>query len=234
MSVGGKETEVYKNRIMRKIWRNNGLTIVLLTIFILTLAGQWIAGGMDYNNEQKAHHLPQIGLVDYLATGHFWQATAENWESEFLQMGCFVIFTIFLYQKGSPESKDPDINEPVNVDPSKQPPRPNSPWPVKRGGFALWLYSHSLSLAFFGIFFFCFALHIVAGHYEYIHSEMLEGQPRSGVREYLSSGRFWFESMQNWQSEFLSLAAMVYLSVYLRQRGSAESKPVAAGHDDFE
>lgn len=208
--------------------RNFGLTVVLLVIFALTMAGQWYAGWKDYNDEQRTHHLPEVSGAQYLTTGHFWQATAENWESEFLQMSAFIVFTAFLYQKGSPESNDPDKAEPD--EPERSAHDPDAPWPVRRGGWVLKLYSHSLSIFFLLIFLFCFALHIFGGHKEYVHSQMLDGQPYPTVMEYVTSGRFWFESMQNWQSEFLSLAAMVYMSVYLRERGSAESKRVAAPH----
>lgn len=208
--------------------RNFGLTLVLLAIFAVTMCGQWLAGWKDYNDEQRAHHLQEVGCTEYLATGHFWQATAENWESEFLQMSAFIVLTTFLYQKGSPESNDPDKVEADTPVQSRN--DPTAPWPVRRGGWVLKLYSHSLSIFFLLVFVLCFALHVVGGHKEYVHSQMLDGQPAPSVMAYVTSGRFWFESMQNWQSEFLSLAAMVYMSVYLRERGSAESKRVAASH----
>jgi hypothetical protein len=219
---------------MKQVWRNNGLTIVLMIIFLGTLFGQARSGQCDYNAEQREHDLPTITLMQYLATGHFWQAVAENWESEFLQMAGFIVFTAFLYQKGSPESKDPNENDPVDEDPQTKRHDPSAPWPVRRGGVWLFLYSHSLSITFLAIFFISFGMHAIAGQKAYAHEEHLAGHPTPTLGEYVTSGKFWFESMQNWQSEFLSLAAMVFLSVYLRERGSAESKAVASPHDSHE
>jgi hypothetical protein len=155
---------------------------------------------------------------------------AENWESEFLQMAAFVLLTVFLFQKGSPESNDPDerSNTPDSHGAS------DAPWPARRGRIARWLYSHSLSILFIVLFLFSFGLHLVAGQKCLDDERRIAGQPPAGMRDYLASGRFWFESMQNWQSEFLSLAAMVYASVYLRERGSAESKSISSPHEAHE
>jgi hypothetical protein len=211
--------------------RNNGLTIVLMLTFLGTWIGQFAAGMRDHNQDQAQHGEPGLSAGAYLASGHFWQATAENWESEFLQMAMFVVLTCFLFQKGSPESKDPDGGpDPVDNDPGLERDRPEAPWPVRRGGAALWLYANSLSICFVLLFAFSFWLHARHGQREYNLEQLQHDQPPAGVLEYMGTSQFWFESFQNWQSEFLSLAAMVYLSVYLRQRGSAESKPVATPH----
>ena len=218
---------------MRQVFRNNGLTIVLVLLFLGTWVGQTFTGLKEHNNSQREHGAPPLGLGEYLTSGHFWEATAENWESEFLQMAMFVILTACLFQKGSPESKDPDGDEDaVDNDPALQRDRPNAPWPVRKGGVWLWLYSYSLSLAFAALFLISFWLHARHGARVYNEDELQHGGETVTTLGYMGTSRFWFESMQNWQSEFLSLAAMVYLAVYLRQRGSAESKPVATPHDE--
>jgi hypothetical protein len=215
-----------------RIFRNNGLTLVLMALFLLTWAGQFFAGHHAHNEEQRQHGDAEVGLWQYVGSGHFWQATAENWESEFLQMAAFVLLTVFLYQKGSPESKDPDGDDAVDNDPELKKYDDDVPGPVRAGGFALWLYSHSLSVCFLLLFIATFALHAAKGAEEYNQEQGQHDQPAVSALQFAGTSRFWFESMQNWQSEFLSLAAMVYLSVYLRERGSAESKPVATPHDE--
>lgn len=218
---------------MRRFLRDNGLSLVLMGVFLLTWFGQFLAGYYDHNQDQAQHDQPTITLMQYLQSGHFWEATAENWESEFLQMAMFVVLTCFLYQKGSPEAKDPDGDDPVDNDPRLQRNRPGAPWPVRKGGsFLLWAYSYSLSLCFALLFVISIALHGYHGARQYNQERIEHGEPTASVARYVGSSRFWHEALQNWQSEFLSLWAMVYLSVYLRQRGSAESKPVATPHDE--
>ena len=217
---------------MRRFFRNNGLSLVLLALFAFTMVGQTWTGLREHNETQRAHGESEISLGEYLGSGHFWEATAENWESEFLQMAMFVVLTAFLYQKGSAESKDPDEVDPVDNDPRLSSHDPNAPWPVRKGGFVLWLYSNSLSITFAALFIASFVIHGVKGAEEYNQDRIDHGEPPATAMQYMGSSRFWFESFQNWQSEFLSLLAMVYLSIYLRQHGSAESKPVATPHDE--
>ena len=217
---------------MRQLFRNNGLSIILFALFVFTMVGQTLTGLREHNQTQRDHGQPTEGLGRYLKGGHFWEATAENWESEFLQMAMFVVLTAMLYQKGSAESKDPDEeSDPVDEDPRLRRNDPLAPWPVRRGGpLVLWLYSNSLSIVFAGLFLASFAVHSVKGAEEYNDDQREHGKPAATVLQYMGSSRFWFESFQNWQSEFLSLWAMVYFTIYLRQRGSPESKPVAASH----
>jgi hypothetical protein len=154
----------------------------------------------------------------------------ENWESEFLQMAAYVVPTAVLFQKGSAESKDPD-GPPAPADREPDPSRDDAPGPVRRGGLALALYRHSLSLTFGALFVVATALHAVGGAGEEKAEVAAHGKAeRVGALAYLATPRFWFESLPNWQSEFLSLAAMVLLTVWLRQHGSPESKPVDAAH----
>lgn len=215
---------------MRRVFRNNGLSIVLFLIFAGTMLGQTFTGLYEHNETEREHGQREIGLAEYLKSGHFWEATAENWESEFLQMAMFVLLTAWLYQKGSAESKDPDGYDPVDNDPRLSIHDPKAPGPVRRGGWALWLYSHSLSLTFAALFLASFVIHAIGGAVEYNDEQREHGQAQVTVLGYIGTSRFWFESLQNWQSEFLSLLAMVVLSIFLREKGSAESKPVAAPH----
>jgi hypothetical protein len=214
--------------------RERSLTLTLMLLFVLCEVGQILTGWREYNNAQQQHHQVLIGPGSYLVTGHFWEALFENWESEFLQMGAFVILTKSLVQKGSPESRRPNVIEPVDADPRAFRDAPDAPWPVRRGGLWLRAYEHSLGLTFILLFVFSWAGHAFGGLAEYRADEVAHGASPGVLSDYLFSSRFWFESFQNWQSEFLSIAAMVWLSVYLRERGSPESKPVHAPHAENE
>jgi hypothetical protein len=212
--------------------RDRALTLVLMAMFLLFLAGQLITGLAEYNSEQVEHGQSAVGISGYLATGHPWEALFENWESEFLQMAVFVLLTTVLIQRGSPESRRPGVKELVDADPRDFAGNPDAPWPVRRGGWILRLYEHSLGLAFVLLFLISWVGHALGGFAEYAADQVTHRQPRPVLTDYLISARFWFESFQNWQSEFLAIAAMVWLAVYLRQRWSPESKPVHAPHDD--
>jgi hypothetical protein len=217
---------------MRRIFRENGLSIVLTSLFLVFWVGQSVTGYRNHNNEQRDHGQPEVTFGSYLRTAHFWEGTAENWESEFLQMFGYVILTVFLFQKGSSESKDPNKQEPVDRDPRASRNKPDAPGPVRRGGLALKLYENSLSLAFLLFFLISITLHAVAGAAEYNQEQAEHGEAEQvSVLQYAGTSRFWFESLQNWQSEFLAIAAMVTLSIFLRQRGSPESKPVDSPHE---
>ncbi len=217
---------------MRRFLKNNGLTIVLLLLFIFSLAGQYFTGFAEFNEDRETHGKPEVSHTEYFGEGHFIEAVFENWESEFLQMGMFIVLTTFLYQKGSAESKDPDKLARVEMIPEQSRTDKNAPFPVRRGGLILKIYQNSLSLAFLILFLISFALHAYGGARIYNQEQAEHNQPQTTTVGYLATSRFWFESFQNWQSEFLSIAAMVYLSIYLRQKGSPESKPVDAPHDE--
>jgi len=216
---------------MRRFLRDNGLSLVLFGLFFFTfIVGQSLAGHSEYNDDQSEHGQPTVGFAEYLTTGHFIEATFENWESEFLQMAAYVVLTVFLYQRGSSESKDPDKEEEVDRDPAKARDRRDAPGPVRAGGPALKLYENSLFLAFVLLCLLSFSLHAYGGAEEYSSEQAAHGRAGVTAWQYLATSRFWFESFQNWQSEFLSVAAIVVLSIWLRQRGSPESKPVDAAH----
>lgn len=213
---------------MKLFWRNNSLSIVLVLCFLFFWGGQTIAGWHDYNAGQEQHREPRVTLIGYLGTGHFIEATFENWESEFLQMAAYVFLTTFLFQKGSVESKDPDKDAEVDREPD--PSREGAPGPVKKGGLALAIYKNSLLLAFLNLFLLSFLLHAVGGAKAYSEEQIQFGAPPVTTWEFMQTSRFWFESMQNWQSEFLAVLSIVVFSIFLRQNGSPESKPVDAPH----
>jgi hypothetical protein len=215
---------------MKHFIRNQSLSLALLVLFILFLAGQSVAGYLQHNDDLVEHGQAALSYTTYLGSSHFLEATMENWESEFLQMFAYVALTSFLFQKGSIESKDPDKTEEVDRDPRKSKNRRNVPWPVKKGGFVLLLYEYSLSLAFLLLFLMAFLLHAVGGAAEYNKEQIEHGEQAVSVLGFMETSEFWFQSLQNWQSEFLAVFTMVVLSIFLRQRWSAESKPVDAPH----
>lgn len=214
---------------MSRFFRNNGLSVVFLLLFVLAMIGQAITGFNEHNKERKEEGIAVLGFAAYLSSGHFLQATFENWESEFLQMALFVVLTISLRQKGSSESKSLEEEE-VDREPSAS--KKNVPWPVKKGGVILQVYKHSLSIALFILFILSFLLHFYGSLKDENEQLTQKGLPTEGVSDYIISPRFWFESFQNWQSEFLSVFAIVVLSIFLRQKGSPQSKPVDAPHSE--
>ncbi len=218
-------------RSWHTIWRENGLSIVLAAMFLVFITGQTLTGWSVLNAENRSHGQPALTLRAYLHSGAFGEAVFENWESEFLQMGVYVVLTAYLFQKGSSESKDPHQAGENDADPRARGEDPRAPAPVRRGGWRLALYSHSLSLALFSLFAVSFAGHAVWGLRAANEEALRHGQSAETLAGYVTSATFWFESLQNWQSEFLAIFSLVVLSIWLREKGSPESKPVAAPHD---
>jgi len=203
----------------------NGLSLVFIILFVLALCGQAFTEWKEYNEELNGEHVAELSLGAYLHTGHFISATFENFQSEFLQMALYVVLTIGLRQQGSAESKS--LGEPEEVD--REPwPNKNAPWPVKKGGWWLKLYSHSLSIVFFILFFFSWGMHLYDSCLDFNAEQAMKGKPAQAIGTYLTEPRFWFDTFQNWQSEFLSVVSIVMLTIFLRQKGSPESKPVDA------
>jgi hypothetical protein len=208
----------------------NSLSLVLLLLFLGSITGQVITGWHEHNDELNDAGAPAIDLGRYLSSGHFYQTTFENWESEFLQMSMYVMLTIWLRQVGSSESKK--IGEEEEVDREPNPRRKNAPWAVRKGGAILSIYKHSLSIAFGLLFLMSFTLHAYGSFTKYNEEQTLNHEPTETLNQFLGGSRFWFESFQNWQSEFVAVISIVLLSIFLRQKGSPESKPVDA--PDFE
>jgi len=211
--------------------KKNGLSISLLVMFLIFWAGQALTGWQVYNNELAEENVSSLAFWGYLQSGHFVSATFENWESEFLQMFVFVVFSIFLFQAGSPESKEMEGEEPTD----KVPNRKKSPhWMVQKGGIFLWIFSNSLSIVLFLFFLVSLAAHSVGSYRHHSKEEMLKNQQPDDYWEYISGSDFWFESFQNWQSEFLAVFVIVYFTVFLRQQGSPQSKRVDALNAEHE
>jgi hypothetical protein len=213
---------------VKKIFKNNGLSLAFLLLFIVSLVGQIIAGHREHNQQVFEEGGNTLSLSEYLVSGHFLQSTFENWESEFLQMALFLILSMFLYQKGSSESKDPDKEEEVDKEPNRR--KKNAPWLVKKGGLILTVYKHSLCYALSFLFVISFFLHWYGSLKDYNEEQERKGEKTEQAISYLSNSRFWFESFQNWQSEFLSVFALIVLSIFLREKGSPQSKPVDASN----
>jgi hypothetical protein len=215
------------------VWKNNSLSIVIFALFLACLAGHSVSGWMVHDQEERQHGGPGVSYPEFLRSSEFGETVFENWESEFLQMGFYVILTVFLFQKGSSESKKHDGTDEVDEDPADHRDDPDAPGPVRKGGWLLSLYRNSLSLAFLVLFLVSFVGHAASGARK--HSDELKehGVNESvGTLEYMTTPEFWYESFQNWQSEFLAVLAIVVLSIRLRQWGSPESKPVHAPHAD--
>lgn len=204
-------------------FRRNGLSLVLAAIFLTFFLGQILAGHATWNEELLRQGQPPLDLPAYFDSGHFISATFENWESEFLQMGMYVLLTVWLRQRGSAESRGFD-EEPEKIDSGP------TPWPVRMGGWWRKLYSHSLTVAFIALFLASFALHAYGSWRHENDERSLEGRASITLIDHVCGSEFWFESFQNWQSEFLAVLSIVVLSIFLREDKSPESKPTSAPH----
>jgi hypothetical protein len=208
----------------------NGLSLVFVTLFVITLIAQAFTGWNEHNSELEQEHAAPLKFSTYLQSGHFISSTFENFESEFLQMALYVILTVSLRQKGSAESKS--LEEPEEVDREPQPGKKDAPWPVRKGGFVLKLYEHSLFITFLLLFLVSWALHLYGSWLDHNADQALRGEAPDTVANYLTQANFWFETFQNWQSEFLSMASIVIFTIFLRQKGSPQSKPVDAPNSE--
>ena len=205
----------------------NGLSIVFSLLFVITLFAQSFTGWKEHNKNLEDEHAAGLSFGTYLQSGHFISSTFENFQSEFLQMALYVLLTVSLRQQGSAESKSLDEEEEVDREPK---PSKDAPGPVNKGGWRLKLYSSSLSIAFFFLFFISWGLHLYGSWQDHNAEQSIRGKAKESIIEFLGEPSFWFETFQNWQSEFLSVLAIVVLTIFLRQKGSPESKPVDAPH----
>ena len=214
---------------MTRFFKDNGLTIVLMLLFLGSILGHWIAGVHFQNEELAAHGEPPIGPIAYLSDPQFLSTVFENWESEFLQMSAYVVLTAYLFQRGSAESEDPDEG-PRKGDTIHKNSHSEAPGPLRNGFLVRWVYGHSLGIVLMILFIASFVLHWTFSAKEAAAEAAAHGEEPLTLIQYLGSSQLWFESFQNWQSEFLSTAVLVILSIFLRQQGSPESKPVASPH----
>jgi hypothetical protein len=217
---------------MRKFLRDNGLSLGFGLLFLVTLVGQAFAGNADLNHHRLADGGDPIGLLDFVVSSDFAVDVAENWQSEYLQFFLYVIATVWLVQRGSPESKpagrigtESDEDQKVGRHADADSPR----W-AKVGGWRTGLFSTSLCLVMGGLFLLSWLTQSIAGTSAYNNDQLIDFQDPVTWSQYAGSADFWNRSLQNWQSEFLAIGSMAILSVFLRQRGSPESKPVGAAH----
>lgn len=210
-----------------RLFKDNGLTIALLALFAFCIVGQWVSGWHVELEDAQRHAQPELTLFAYAASPEFLSSVFENWESEFLQMAAYVVLTAFLIQRGSAESKDPDA-PPRDRDLERKAHEQGAPSILRKGPAWRALYARSLGLALILLFFTSFAMHWVQSAHVAAKEALEHGETPQTVLAYLGDAQLWFESFQNWQSEFLSTAVLVVLSIFLRQRESPESKPVAA------
>jgi hypothetical protein len=218
---------------MRKVLRDHALGTVFGLLFLICLVGQAFAGLADYNEQQQAHALPPVSLLRYLTSAQFGVDVAENWQSEYLQFLLYIVLTVWMVQKGSPESKKlEEVGTESDKDQKVGPyADEHSPKWARAAGWRRTLLSNSLGLVMGLIFVLSWLAQSVAGVAAYNEEQLSERQDPISWGTYLARPDFWNRTLQNWQSEMLAVASMVVLSIYLRQRGSPESKPVGAPHD---
>lgn len=217
---------------MRRAVRDNGLSLAFLAIFLLALLGQSVAGHAYNNDELAQHGQPQLSYLDFVTSSDFLVDVAENWQSEFLQFFLFIFATIWLIQRGSPESKKPG-DEGLGTDEDQlvgTHARADSPAWARARGIRLWSYSNSLLVVMGAVFVLSWFAQSLAGHVVANEQNALHRMPAESWVDYVLSSEFWNRTLQNWQSEFLAVGAMVAFAIYLRQRGSSESKPVGVPH----
>jgi hypothetical protein len=218
---------------MRRFLRDNSLSIVFLALFLAALFGQAIAGHADFNDNADAHGDPTISLGRYVLSSDFGSAVMENWQSEYLQFTLFILLTVWLLQRGSPESKELDkagreSDQSQKVGPHAQ---RNSPRWAKVAGIRRTLYENSLVLVMGTIWIGTWLAQSVTGTAQYNAERLGHQQDPVSWSHYITTPSFWENTLQNWQSEFLAVGSMAIFAVYLRQRGSPESKPVGAPHE---
>jgi uncharacterized protein DUF6766 len=219
---------------MTKFLRFNSLSLFFLAIFVVTIVAQSFAGLHDYNEEQAAHGDEEVSWSRYVRTSHFGVAVLENWQSEWLQFFLFVLATVWLLQQGSPESKalnqaglESDAEQKIGRHADRR-----SPGWAKAGDWRTRIYENSLFLAFAVIFLLSWFAQSVTGWTDYNNEQQAHDEATVTWGTYISRPDFWERTLQNWQSEFLAVGTMAVFSIYLRQRGSPESKPVGSAHDE--
>jgi hypothetical protein len=217
---------------VRRALRNNGLSIFFGAIFLLALLGQSLTGRADDNNRRRVQGREEVSYVDYVTSSDFAVDVAENWQSEYLQFLLYIVATVWLVQRGSPESKqlgqegtETDEKQKVGEHADADSPR----W-AAAGGFRTAIYSRSLALFMGALFLGSWGAQSVAGWAAYNEERLSDRLNTVSWVGYATSADFWNRTLQNWQSEFLAVGSMVVFSIYLRQRGSPESKPVGAAH----
>lgn len=212
-----------------RFFKNNGLTLILLLLFAGSILGQWLSGWHVAMEDAQRHGQPILSLLAYTASPEFLSSVFENWESEFLQMATYVVLTACFIQRGSAESKDPDAPT-RDADLVTQAGKAGAPAILRWGPLWRALYARSLGVVLASLFLMSFVIHWTQSARVAAQDAIEHGEAAPTVWAYLGDAQLWFESFQNWQSEFLSTAVLIVLSIFLRQRESPESKAVAAPH----
>jgi hypothetical protein len=219
-----------KNMSIRKALKNNGLASAMFCIFLVTLVGMSVVGWFSNNDDRRDHHQTVQNYGAYILSGNFAEAVFENWESEFLQMWALVMLTVFLRQKGSTDSKP--LRGKAPQDTSSRISIINTfNWKSRGKAIGYAIYSHSLGLVLLIFFLLSFVGHAIGGADAYNEMARQHESKTYSVIEYMGSSQFWFESLQNWQSEFLAVGSLLVLSIYLRERGSQQSKPIGKSYN---
>ncbi|OJF14318.1 DUF6766 family protein [Couchioplanes caeruleus] len=217
---------------MRRFVRENALGLTFGLLFLVVLVGQAFAGLADFNQRQLTEGLPEISFGRYITSASFAADVAENWQSEYLQFFLFIFLTVWLVQKGSPESKS--LDQPgLESDKDQKVGRyadEDSPAWARARGFKLFLFSNSLGFVMGAIFLLSWLAQFIAGRAAFNEQQLSDLEDPMSAAEYLTAPDFWNRTLQNWQSELLAVASMAILAIYLRQRGSSQSKPVGAAH----
>ena len=218
---------------MKRFLRENSLTLAFLALFLATLGGQMLVGHADFNHQQAAHQDPTVSLARYLTSSVFMVDVMENWQSEYLQFSLFILGTVWLVQRGSTESKVPEDAGQESADEQKLGRHTDAASPkwARVGGLRTLVYSNSLLLLMGAIWVGSWAAQLVTGRIAYNAEQLDHREASLTLLQYAGSSDFWNRTLQNWQSEFLAVASMVVFSVWLRQRGSGQSKPVGEAHD---
>ena len=219
---------------MKRWGREQSLTLFFTALFLAALIAQAFVGHADYNHDQNAHHGEAITLGTYVTSSVFWVDVMENWQSEYLQFTLFILATIWLVQRGSTESKKPG-EEGTETDKEQligEYAKPQSPKWAKAGGWRTTVYSNSLVTVMTLIWLGSWFAQAVTGRIEYNGNQIDHQEATLSLLGYMGSSDFWNRTLQNWQSEFLAVGSMAIFSVYLRQRGSNQSKPVGTPHHE--
>jgi hypothetical protein len=217
---------------MRRWLHDNSLSLFFLVIFLAALVGQAIAGHTLHNENAMAHHSSTMSFWRYLHSSDFGNAVMENWQSEYLQFMLFMLATVWLVQRGSPESKPPGKEGPESDEEQKIGPHADddSPGWARAGGLRTLVYSNSLLIVMSIIFFGSWFAQSVTGWTNYNADQVDHHQATLTWLGYIGSADFWEATLENWQSEFLAVGSFVAITAFLRQRGSSQSKPVGAPH----
>ena len=214
--------------------RDHALSTIFGVLFLIALAGQALTGFAAYNEQQVSDGLTEVTLLSYVTSSNFAVDVAENWQSEYLQFALYILLTVWFVQRGSTESKEPG-NEGPGSDEDAQVgafARPDSPAWARTGGLRRTLYSNSLVAVMLAVFVLSWLAQSIAGQVSFNEEQLASLEAPVTWAEYAVSPDFWSRTLQNWQSEFLAVGSMAVFSVYLRQRGSPESKPVGAPHEE--